>query len=258
LAVFSNWKFRLFQQGFRFATSGFAHFRHPVWPERHRLSLAVHFFATSSHQNFPCQLTPSQDIHMRRFLLFATLSFSAPAMAADNGEIATGQIRAATTQLLETLGEDVKIAPAARPEVVREVLGPHLDMATASRVVLGPFWLSASKAERDRFARAFESVLINTYAGAIIRAGNPQVRYLTARVRADGVRILVRTKVTLADGREIDVNYRMRQLDGRWRVYDFVVEGISLLATYRADFKVRARKGGIGAVLAHLKAYVAS
>jgi phospholipid transport system substrate-binding protein len=74
------------------------------------------------------------------------------------------------------------------------------------------------------------------------------------RQSSDGTRSLVRSLIKLDSGSDVEVDYRMYLADAGWRVYDVVVGGVSLAATYRASFGEQIDRGGFDGLIAYLVA----
>jgi phospholipid transport system substrate-binding protein len=118
---------------------------------------------------------------------------------------------------------------------------------------LGPVWSRRTPAERAEFAGTFTEVFEHAY----LRMG----RALLPRDRPPAIRVLgedregedeavVRTIVEARDGRDVRVNYTMSHAGEGWRVQDVVVEGVSVVETYQAQFKRILRQSTFGELIA--------
>jgi phospholipid transport system substrate-binding protein len=109
----------------------------------------------------------------------------------------------------------------------------------ASRRALGPDWDQRTRAERDDFTRTFTGVLERAYL-TIVQARLPRDRPPTIRVIGEdlvGERLaVVRTKVRTRDGSDAQLDYRMTRPDKAWLISDVVIDGVSLVDNYRAQF----------------------
>jgi phospholipid transport system substrate-binding protein len=134
---------------------------------------------------------------------------------------------------------------------IRALLIDLVDFRVAAMLALGHEWDVRSAAEQDEFARLFADLLQTSMfssIGARARIVNGlTVTYIGELPDRDGV--TVATSVLMRAGTEMGVGYRMSQRNGRWKVYDVVIDGVSLVDNYRAQFqKVMARSSYAGLV----------
>ncbi|MDE5833652.1 MAG: ABC transporter substrate-binding protein [Desulfovibrio sp.] len=125
---------------------------------------------------------------------------------------------------------------AARGRIENEVY-KIFDFGEFSSRTVGPRWKQFSAEEKKRFADAFAKLLFNTYLNKVTGYNGEQVAYNGETVSPDGKLAEVKTTITLKDGKRTPVNYRMLLKDGSWRVYDVIIENISLVRNYRTQFQ---------------------
>lgn len=188
--------------------------------------------------------------------LLAALVTGAPAVAATAGLAPPQQvIQRVSDGLALALREDrAGLADrAAVRRLVDRLFLPHIDVERVSALVLGQFWRDATPEQRRAFTRAFEDLVINSYAHAVHEIGDWEVRFLPLRPGERADRVVVRTEVLRPRAAPVAVDYRMVEEQGRWRAYDVLVEGISLLSNYRSSFTAIARARGIDGLIAELQ-----
>lgn len=133
---------------------------------------------------------------------------------------------------------------------VDEVIDPHVDFNRISALVLGKLWRDASKEERANFKKEFHTLLVRTYARAFVEFEDWSVRFLPLKMAPGETKVVVKTEVLQPGIQPIGVNYRMILIDGAWKAYDIMIEGVSLVTNYRTSFKNDvARKGSLQAVI---------
>jgi len=134
--------------------------------------------------------------------------------------------------------------------VDREVL-PYFDFAVMARSVLGRHWREASAEQRERFVKEFRDLLVRTYAVALLKYTDEQVRILPLRAKPEDKRVLVRTEVISGGGGpNIPIHYSFYRSDAGWKVYDVAVENVSLVTNYRSVYAERIRAQGLDALIA--------
>jgi outer membrane protein OmpA-like peptidoglycan-associated protein len=113
------------------------------------------------------------------------------------------------------------------------------DGRAAARQALGPEWDKRTMAGRDDFARIFSDVLDRAYfeivQGQLPRYRPPSIRVIGEDV-SGGRHAVVRTSVTAKDGSDVQMDYTMARASERWQVHDVVIDGVSLVENYRAQF----------------------
>lgn len=120
-----------------------------------------------------------------------------------------------------------------RRRQLEKVIGARFDYDEMAKRSLGAHWSKRSEKERKEFVEAFKTFLSNSYADRILGYSGEQVQYLNERLEEDSAE--VRTKM-VSTKTEIPLNYRLLNKGGEWRVYDVVVDGISLVSNYRGQF----------------------
>lgn len=135
---------------------------------------------------------------------------------------------------------------------VRKIADEIFDFGEMGKRALGPHWNQTPPAERDRFVKLFAELLDRAYFEKIDSYDGEKVRYLPAKVEGD--QATVPTRVITPRGTDIPVDYRMHQAQGRWLVHDVNIEGVSLVANYRAQFDRIVRTASVDELLRRMEA----
>jgi phospholipid transport system substrate-binding protein len=169
----------------------------------------------------------------------------------------TDRIRGAIDRAIGILKDPQLQGPEKRErrkELLRREIEPAFDFEEMSRRSLGPEWRGRTEPERKEFVSLFTELLANSYLGKIEAYEGEEIRYVKETV--DLPYAQVETRVVTKRGQEFPVNYRMRRGDGGWRIYDVVIEGISLVNNYRSQFQSLLRKSSFEAMLERLRTTV--
>jgi phospholipid transport system substrate-binding protein len=146
-------------------------------------------------------------------------------------------------------------AKQARDDV-RGLARALFDGRTASRQALGREWNQRTGAERDEFARAFTDVLERAYIeivqARLPRDRPPAIRVLGEDISGDRVAV-VRTKVQTRDGGDVQLDYKMNRPGKVWLIRDVVIDGVSLVENYRAQFARVLRRSSYAELLEQLR-----
>jgi phospholipid transport system substrate-binding protein len=137
-----------------------------------------------------------------------------------------------------------------RRQKVMNVVYQRFDFTEMSKRVLGSQWRNLSENQKQEFTNLFTTLLEHAYIGKIENYSNQKVEFKDQRVRND--RAEVQTEIIDKDV-VIPVSYIMLLEGEEWKVYDVVVENVSLIRNYMEQFKEILRKDGYPSLLTQLK-----
>lgn len=149
----------------------------------------------------------------------------------------TGQIRGAIDRTLEILKKPelkAKGRDAERRDLLRKEIKPVFDFEEMAKRSLGPNWRQRTPQEQADFVALFTELLENAYLGKIESYKGEKIEYAGETV--DPPYAVVKTLIVTAKSQEVHVDYRMLRKGDQWRIYDVVIEGISLVNNYRSQF----------------------
>ncbi len=121
-----------------------------------------------------------------------------------------------------------------RVERLRETLVAIFDYEEMAKRALGPHWRQRTPAEQEEFVKLFRDFLERVYSDKIGLYGGEKVRF--GREVMDNEFAQVESTIIRPKGEEIAVVYKLRQVNGQWKVYDAIVENISIINNYRSQF----------------------
>jgi phospholipid transport system substrate-binding protein len=120
-----------------------------------------------------------------------------------------------------------------RRQLLEEIIGQHFDFEEMAKRSLAAHWRNRSEPEHQEFATLFQTLLSKTYAGKIENYSGEKVQYLKERLKDSFAEV----QTTIVSSKtEISLDYRLLLKNGNWRVYDVVVDGVSLVKNYRVQF----------------------
>jgi phospholipid transport system substrate-binding protein len=117
---------------------------------------------------------------------------------------------------------------------VRRVAGDLFDFDEVARRALSRHWGARTKAEQTEFVALFSDLLERAYVGKIVAYAGEKIVYTGEML--DGDYAVVKSRVITRQRGETALDYRLHLNEGKWRVYDVVVDGVSLVSTYRTEF----------------------
>ena len=193
---------------------------------------------------------------MRRAPLMLALALAGHLLAlggAVEAGIPTDQLRDATDRVLKVLqSAELKRAPQARREQIRAIADQIFDWEETGKRALARHWAGRSPQEREEFSALFADLVERSYIGKIEGYSGERVVYAGETIEGD--QATVRTRLVTKSNTEIPVDYRMQKHGDRWRAYDVVIEGVSLVANYRTQFNRIIQQSGYGELVEKLKA----
>ena len=148
--------------------------------------------------------------------------------------------------------KEMKHNEQKRRQALKKTISLVFDYSEMSKRSLGKHWNQRTPAEKKRFSELFSTLLENSYAGKIESYNNERIVYLKETV--DGDHAEVKSKVVTAKRDEFTLDYRMINQNGKWMVYDVVIEGVSLVSNYRTQFNKIITNGGYGELVKKLEA----
>ena len=145
----------------------------------------------------------------------------------------------------------------ARPEKIYEVINdlilPNFDFLNMSKWVLGRQWSKATAQQRAVFAEEFKTLLVRTYAKALLGFTDEKVIYLETVTGSKPNIVMVKTEIKSdASPQSTPVNYTMHISGGDWKVVNVAFEGVSLVETYRKSFASEIRNNGLASLIQKL------
>lgn len=144
-------------------------------------------------------------------------------------------------------GDQAKIFALAEEKIL-----PNFNFPRVSRLVLGKNWTRATPDQKSGFQTEFRTLLLRTYATALSKYKDQTIKYLPLRM-ADGAKTAsVKTKIMQKGGQPIAVNYALAREGETWKVYDIVIEGVSLVTNYRGQFSQEVRQNGLDSLIKKL------
>jgi phospholipid transport system substrate-binding protein len=199
----------------------------------------------------------------RLFTVIMALLISTSAFAADKSSSTSlppdKVVQQTASQMLAAVSSksaELKQHPSELYDLIGKILLPHFDLGYSSRLVLGPYWRTATPAQRRAFQDAFYKFLVNSYAHGLLQ-GNYSDRNLQVEPwhgGADDNHAMVRSKVMRANAPPVQVDYAMVRTKDGWKAFDVSIEGISYVMNYRNQFGPEIQQKGMDELIKRLNA----
>lgn len=165
-------------------------------------------------------------------------------------------VRQTTNELLSKFTQNREALKADKEKLfamVNEIVVPHFDIDRMSRYVLGKYWRDATDEQKKQFIEEFKTQLVRTYGTALFEyTGEQDIIYKPFHHEEGDRQAIVSTEVPRPDGPNIPVEYKMINNDGKWQVYDVVIENLSTVQNYRAQYGTVVNARGLDGLIASL------
>ena len=196
----------------------------------------------------------------RRTLLTAALASAllspAFAFAADQGGDPDQWVLEMSNKVLDTIRGDAKLKAGDVERIqgfVDEIVMPAVDFLRMTRMCVGPKWRQATSEQREKLQVLFRNQLISVYSGALTAVKGQKAKLAPNRVKPTEKDALVRTLLVEVGKPDIHLDYRLKKVDGFWRIVDVNVEGIWLVDNYRNQFSSVLNTSGIEGLISELE-----
>ena len=182
--------------------------------------------------------------------------FSTPGLAQDLGP--EELVKKVTADVLEAVKNDKQLAAGDKQKAIKlaeEKVLPHVDFEEATRLAVGRGWKEATPEQRKKLTTEFRNMLVRTYSNAISAYEGQTMKVMPVRMKAGDTEVTVHNQfVRPGNPKPVLIDYSMRKTEKGWKIYDIVVEGVSLVLTYRSEFDAVVKQEGIDGLIKRMAA----
>lgn len=164
---------------------------------------------------------------------------------------AASELKLTVEQVLEIVtDENLKKDGKSRKLALRKVIGKQFNFRRMAMHTLDSLWDRRTRQEQKQFTHLFQKLLEKSYMHMIENFQGGKVHFLSERVKGDYA--FIKTQI-VSEGRTIAIHYKLKREGKHWRVYDFLVQGISMVRNYRFQFSKVIRQESFKGLLKRLK-----
>ncbi len=186
--------------------------------------------------------------------LFAATWLGLPALAAETGPDVLA--RNVTNDVLHIVRQDKDIASGNAAKVnalVEQKILPLFDFKHMTQLAVGKHWPRATPAQQESLTEQFRAMLVRTYASSLTSVADYRIEFKPFRASPGDSEVTVSTEVSKPGAPPIPIDYRLdKSGNNGWKVFDVVVDNVSLVTVYRNSFNSEVRRGGIDGLIAAL------
>jgi phospholipid transport system substrate-binding protein len=164
-------------------------------------------------------------------------------------------VKKVTQEIFDAIKSDKELAAGDRQKAIKlaeEKVLPHIDFEEATRLAVGRGWAQATPEQKKKLVNEFRNMLVRTYSNAITAYQGQTMKVMPVRMKPDDTDVTVHNQFFRAGGKPVLLDYSMRKTQNGWKIYDIVVEGVSLVLTYRSEFDAVVKQEGIDGLIKRL------
>lgn len=192
-----------------------------------------------------------------RQIIFITLCMYLFSFALQANEESPGKIVKQTVDQVLSVLKDESLNEEKRKKIIFVLVKERINFKDMSRRILATNWNVATEEQKSEFISLFQEILLNTYWVRIKRYAGERVEYITVSFdnedHATVDTIIIRTKSDI----EIPISYRMKRFVNIWFTYDLIVERLSLVQSYRNEYRAIVKNFGIAGLLEQMSREIA-
>jgi phospholipid transport system substrate-binding protein len=191
-------------------------------------------------------------------LAFALLGVPAYAATPPAAQLSPEQlVRQVTQDVLDAIHRDKELQAGNKQKAIelaeKKVL-PHIDFEQMTQLTVGRAWAGATPEQREALIKGFRTLLVRTYSNAIGAYHGQTMKVEPVHMAADATDVTVRNLYLSPGNAPIPVDYAMTKSPSGWKIYDIVVDGVSLVLTYRSQFQEEIQRDGVAGLIKLLAA----
>jgi phospholipid transport system substrate-binding protein len=138
--------------------------------------------------------------------------------------------------------KELNESPGKIYPLVEEIVLPRFDFQRMSQLVLGKHWRRAKPEQKKAFVVQFRELLVRTYATALLNYSGQEIEYPPIQWKPEDGRVMVKTVLRENGAPPVPIDYKLYLKDGEWKVYDVVIDNLSLVSNYRSNYSSKIRR----------------
>ncbi len=193
--------------------------------------------------------------------MFKKLILSVASIVAISGFAAQAQeapddlIRRSTNEILAAIKADKDLQAGNQQKIEKlaeEKVLPYFNFPRMTQLAVGRNWRDASDAQKKSLVDEFRSLLVRTYSTSLSQYRNQTIDVKPLKIAATETETVVKTNVNQPGGQPIPIDYSVEKMKDGWKVYDVLIDGVSLVTNYRSSFNTEIQKSGIDGLIKSL------
>ncbi len=177
------------------------------------------------------------------------------ALSAHAAEAPDEMVRRSTNEILAAIKADKDLQAGNQAKIEKlaeEKVLPYFNFARMTQLAVGRNWRDASDAQKKSLTDEFRRLLVRTYSTSLSQYRNQTIEVKPLKIAAADTEVVVKTQVIQPGGQPIPIDYSLENGSSGWKVYDVLIDGVSLVTNYRSSFNTEIQKNGIDGLVKSL------
>ena len=192
---------------------------------------------------------------LKKLIVITTFAASLIAQVAVAQEGPDALVRKNTTEILAALKADKDLAAGNQKKIEKladEKILPLFNFVRMTQLAVGRNWRDANDAQKKSLIDEFRTLLVRTYSTSLTQFRNQTIDVKPTKMVAGDTEVVVKTQVIQPGGQPIPIDYSMEKSGDSWKVYDVLIDGVSLVTNYRSSFNTEIQKSGVDGLIKSL------
>ncbi|MEI6738298.1 MAG: ABC transporter substrate-binding protein [Pseudomonadota bacterium] len=164
-------------------------------------------------------------------------------------------IRKNTADVLAMLKSDKDLAagdPVKIDKLANEKILPYFNFQRMTQLAVGRGWRDTTDVQKTALINEFRRLLVRTYSSSLSQFRNQTIDVRSLKLVPTDAEIVVKTVVNQPGGQGIPIDYAMEKTKDGWKVFDVMIDGVSLVTNYRSSFSTEIKNGGVDGLIKSL------
>ena len=193
---------------------------------------------------------------LKRIFTVASVAFALTGSAAVFAQTAPDEIvRKNTADILSAMKADKDLVAGDQKKIEKlaeEKVLPYFNFPHMTQLAVGRNWRDASDVQKTALTEQFRTLLVRTYSTSLTQFRNQTINVKPLKVAAADTEVVVKTQVVQPGGQPIPIDYSMEKTPNGWKVFDVLIDGVSLVTNYRSSFNTEIKASGIDGLIKSL------
>ncbi len=184
------------------------------------------------------------------FLAAAVCAFAVQAQEAPDA-----LVRRSTNEILAAIKADKDLQAGNQQKIEKlaeEKVLPYFNFVRMTQLAVGRNWRDATEAQKTSLIAEFRTLLVRTYSTSLSQYRDQTIEVKPLKVAPADTDVVVKTQVNQPGGQPIPIDYSLEKTKDGWKVFDVLIDGVSLVTNYRSSFNTEIQKSGIDGLIKSL------
>ena len=189
---------------------------------------------------------------LKKLIILATVVVGLSAQLVSAQEAPDALVKKNTNEILAALKADKDLAAGNQKKIEKladEKILPLFNFTRMTQLAVGRNWKDASDAQKKSLIDEFRTLLVRTYSTSLTQFRNQTIDVKPMKITAGDTEVVVKTQVNQPGGQPVPIDYSMEKSGDSWKVYDVLIDGVSLVTNYRSSFNTEIQKSGIDGLI---------